>query len=592
MKGRPRPASLKTDVIKSRNRSKGKSTSKDRNGIGGPAVGTPKRSESTSRSREEGIVGRKSAPGGAEEELVHEMGEGRESRFGDHDSESNGRKARRTSQQQSYPTMGYSYPYPYPYPPHMAQPYPPRSRSRSSEGRRTQSLDARGRTNPYNYHPPPPEAYYQQYAAYPQPLPQGYAPFPHPYPHAHPMNTLQPFHHAQSDSRSRSPVESQQSEPNSRKNSESPPNLNKPQPLPPHSNYYPNYHLHQPYANSPLSKSPNASPSNGGITLAPIARSRANSPRSSFNQARPDSQIHLPSISAVGSSNSALPSLQNYTATTTRRPSVSSHSNSGSSEGVRSPEATMRGAPSLWRSTNGEDERRGRPERRFDDPIDLKGKSSRSIEEVDELEDEPVHLGPAMSAMNGVETGVRDLRMADYQRSPVFGATTSLSEDSRSRSSGKEERGRSRGGHIGSSSSRNRLDQPARHSSNSSGGSRNSHAHPHSLIAAEAEIARLKTKVSELTFLNGLMQSRLAMLESPGKVPTRMMESIDAAETPRQSDSGAEEATQDEEMGMEGDGAEDVERQREEEELQKYGVSVAGKDAETRRKLLNVLRQS
>ena len=69
MKGRPRPISLKTDVIKSRNRSKGKSTSKDRAGAAGSgAKGSKERSESTSRSQEDGKNVRKSAPGGAEME--------------------------------------------------------------------------------------------------------------------------------------------------------------------------------------------------------------------------------------------------------------------------------------------------------------------------------------------------------------------------------------------------------------------------------------------------------------------------------------------------------------------------------------------
>ncbi|GAA6009040.1 uncharacterized protein JCM10292_002461, partial [Rhodotorula paludigena] len=49
---------------------------------------------------------------------------------------------------------------------------------------------------------------------------------------------------------------------------------------------------------------------------------------------------------------------------------------------------------------------------------------------------------------------------------------------------------------------------------------------------ALAEVQRLKTKISELTFLNGLMQSRLAQLEGPGRVPRHVMTSL-TAETPR-----------------------------------------------------------
>ena len=47
---------------------------------------------------------------------------------------------------------------------------------------------------------------------------------------------------------------------------------------------------------------------------------------------------------------------------------------------------------------------------------------------------------------------------------------------------------------------------------------------------ALAEIARLKSKISELTFLNGLMQSRLGQLDAG--VPTRTVTSL-TAETPR-----------------------------------------------------------
>ncbi|GAA5825686.1 hypothetical protein JCM3770_002799, partial [Rhodotorula araucariae] len=49
---------------------------------------------------------------------------------------------------------------------------------------------------------------------------------------------------------------------------------------------------------------------------------------------------------------------------------------------------------------------------------------------------------------------------------------------------------------------------------------------------AVAEVQRLRTKISELTFLNGLMQSRLAQLEGPGRVPRHVMTSL-TAETPR-----------------------------------------------------------
>ena len=136
MKGRPRPISLKTDVIKSRNRSKGaKSSSKDRAGPNGPAAlstvsaasatggglaqqapaVTPaqqqqqqqqasrppakaQRSESSSRSKDDLRTGSKSLPGGSEMDEDDELAyDGRTTAFGDavHD-DGTGRKARRT----------------------------------------------------------------------------------------------------------------------------------------------------------------------------------------------------------------------------------------------------------------------------------------------------------------------------------------------------------------------------------------------------------------------------------------------------------------------------------------------------------------
>ncbi|GAA5971926.1 hypothetical protein JCM11641_001572 [Rhodosporidiobolus odoratus] len=163
MKGRPRPISLKTDVIKSRNRSKGKSTSKDRgaksaavpssaNAPPPPARGVSKE-RSESMTRNEG--GRKSVPGGAGAGEDTEMKEGRTKPFGDGTIENgDSRKARKvmpTAPVSPYglPYPGFPYPYPYPHAPHPHghQPYPPpRSRSRSSDPtRRAQSVDARQR---------------------------------------------------------------------------------------------------------------------------------------------------------------------------------------------------------------------------------------------------------------------------------------------------------------------------------------------------------------------------------------------------------------------------------------------------------------
>ncbi|GAA5918494.1 hypothetical protein JCM1841_003266 [Sporobolomyces salmonicolor] len=292
MKGRPRPISLKTDVIKSRNRSKGKSTSKDRSGAaakaaaaGGaanagasPAGGSSKdRSESMTRSGE----GRKSAPGGAGEEDDHDMADGRTKAWGEAALDAEGRKARKmmpAGPPAPYGMVGYpGYPYPYPYPhgahPHAHQPYPPpRSRSRSSDPtRRAHSVDARrgpsggpssadgtpthpgpGVPPPFPYPgfhpgaPAPSEGYPPPYPFYPYgPPPTGYPPgqpphYPYPAPHfphaaalAHAaQQALVPpsITHAQSDSRSRSPKPDEGSRPGSVRDSASPPHTAAPTP--------------------------------------------------------------------------------------------------------------------------------------------------------------------------------------------------------------------------------------------------------------------------------------------------------------------------------------------------------------------------
>ncbi|GAA5927938.1 uncharacterized protein JCM15063_006039 [Sporobolomyces koalae] len=269
MKGRPRPISLKTDVIKSRNRSKGKSSSKDRAAALGLVAAKPISSASptprtgSSKERSESMTrhgeGRKSGPGGAGEEEEHDGKDGRTKSWGEAAMDSDGRKARKmmpTGPQPPYGMMGYpGYPYPYSYPhPHAHQPYrPPRNRSRSSDpSRRAHSVDARGRGTPGSSkettpaphtpgHPPPPFAYpgfhpgatappdgypppfpYYPYgpppAGYPAPgQPPHYAGYPQAhFPHpaaalAHAAQQAQqalvppPLTHAQSDSRSRSP---------------------------------------------------------------------------------------------------------------------------------------------------------------------------------------------------------------------------------------------------------------------------------------------------------------------------------------------------------------------------------------------------
>ncbi|BGP39016.1 GATA zinc finger protein 3 [Rhodotorula kratochvilovae] len=334
MKGRPRPISLKTDVIKSRNRSKGKSTSKDRAGKGAAAAArtaSKDRSESMTRSGD----GRKSAPGGSGAHDDQDMGDGRSKPFGEGAmSEADGRKARKVMPPPGamppygMPYPGYPYPYPYPHPahPHAHQPYPPpRSRSRSADpNRRGVSLDARQRTSgsvtptgeggpgvppmppfPYpGFHPgaPPPEGFPGYPGFYPygpppggfnpgQPPPYPYPPPPHFPPHpaalAHAAQAaLHPpaaITHAQSDSRSRSPATGVEgaSRPGSARGSASPPlpgaNIPPPPLLPaplPQSWYphpNPNYHLHQPHTHSPLAGRP-------GFPPVPPSRATTGSP--------------------------------------------------------------------------------------------------------------------------------------------------------------------------------------------------------------------------------------------------------------------------------------------------------------------------
>ncbi|PRQ74990.1 hypothetical protein AAT19DRAFT_14012 [Rhodotorula toruloides] len=200
------------------------------------------------------------------------------------------------------------------------------------------------------------------------------------------------------------------------------------------------------------------------------------------------------------------------------------------------------------------------------------------LDEVDELDDDSVVGGPtapgfsslanghghgsgsgsgsnggstSRQRMVGVETGLNELRVSAGARGTASPAGSSArrlggSSRSRSRARGEAERGRSRGGAPGAgagprsvsaaSSSRIRGSSSA---SSSAGRGRVSMAdvqaqpgREHWPPEALAEVARLKTKISELTFLNGLMQSRLGQLEGPGKVPRHVMTSL-TAETPR-----------------------------------------------------------
>lgn len=702
MKGRPRPISLKTDVIKSRNRSKGKSSSKDRSAATlGASTTAPKvkggRGESTSRSREEGKVGKKSAPGGSEMEEDELEGD-----------DAAVRKARKTMGPYGMPPMpGYgggppgAYPYPYPYPhphhPHQHQPYPPqRARSRSSSNsRRAQSLDSRasyspgqvrgvsgesqrgptpgspgaypyGAPPPPGYHPgspalhsQPPEGYYPYYSPYGPGYPGGPPP-PHTqyYPHGvpgyspHPsgishFHSLQPpsLTHAQSDSRSRSPSTAQHPEAeDSPRSSQSPPHSGgAPAPSAYHAPYNPNYpspsahppahapHLQPRYSQSPLSSS--TTPSS-----AAVAAAAATGRLASVNEARESEQrrdqfrlapmnegingpgggdtdavaggegerIHLPPIGSVAGRSPASPGVPalvpRHTSLFVARPAVSSAASSSlrvvavaptqsidsiiedrvrrtsvssnsaasvsSSEGVRSPPLNGSvplpwGTPARWAP---EDERRGRPERRFDDASDDKGKG-REFNEVDELENERGdQMGESRGdrRMVGVETGLGELRVVDgdYQRSQGSASLERIGTgSSRSRSSGMggDERGRSRGSLNSRTQSTSRprgrgAGLEGRSTSTSTTGRPSS-------TNADAEVARLRTKVAELTFLNSLMQSRLGQLEGPGRVPLAPIGGL------------SDELEVDEDDAMEEE--EPVtDSAREDEELERYGVTV------------------
>ncbi|GAA6005106.1 hypothetical protein JCM10207_008510 [Rhodosporidiobolus poonsookiae] len=681
MKGRPRPISLKTDVIKSRNRSKGKSTSKDRSGKGSAvanslagALASPaargvskERSESTTRSE---ANGRKSVPGGAGADEDSDMAEGRSKPFGEGALDNgDARKARKVMPTAGVPPYGMpypGYPYPYPYPPgahpHAHQPYPsPRDRSRSTDpSKRGRSVDARSRgvggsTTPTDgppagpspplvppvgypypgFHPgaPPPEGYPGYPPFYPygpppgfspgQPAPYGYPPGAFPHPAAALAHAAQAalhgggaITHAQSDSRSHSPAASR---PSSTRGSASPPHpssapppvINPLMPTPqswyPHPN--PNFHLHQPHTHSPLAgnsmRPPAASRTSSSVNVKPVVPPSAGASASNSDNetvratSEEGKSAPIPSISAVSGPPATL-GLPLPTATTTvsrsalgpdagpsqggareRGVSISSAgspSASGSSDGVRSPETTSRSLAPSWQSLTGgpaivpSDERRGRPEKRFEDyPAGGKGKARDSsmddLDEVDELDDDSVGGGGSGSAggsshsrgrMVGVETGLHELRVSSAS---AAGTTAHLqpgvsrltaspaapgtgASRSRSRARGENERGRPRGvlGSAGRSGSVNASGSRVRGSSSasaaSSAGARGREgtagivAREHWPADAVAELTRLKTKISELTFLNGLMQSRLAQLEGPGRVPRNVMTSL-TAETPR-----------------------------------------------------------
>ncbi|GAA6062792.1 hypothetical protein JCM10212_002161 [Sporobolomyces blumeae] len=334
---------------------------------------------------------------------------------------------------------------------------------------------------------------------------------------------------------------------------------------------------------------------------------------SSLTTSTHDDKVHLPSLTSAVSSSAPMPSPASFAPPQpnrifdaassgptpssgmlsqpqqrARRESVSSASPSasGSSEGgIRSPEAPAPRTLVGWGGAasnaianlgqmgsngsghggsaagGGGDERRGRPEKRFEEygaapAANAKGKGREDeslgddmLEEVDELDEdeyaEPREQHDQTRRMVGVETGLNELRVSAI--GAARGGVRMLGT-SRSRSGvrGESERGRSRviPATRGSSTSTSRVRGSSSASGASSsrgttgpggggspsvgsasGGGRDSWP-PEAL----AEIARLKSKISELTFLNGLMQSRLGQLGDG--VPRRLVTSM-TAETPR-----------------------------------------------------------
>ena len=401
----------------------------------------------------------------------------------------------------------------------------------------------------------------------------------------------------------------------------------------PHPN--PNYHLHQPHTQSPLavgarsttapsSRAPSGpgSPAQGvkaiphvlGM-LPPYAfagssgqNSKASSAANSSDEAsRQSTVVPTPPImtAAATASSSGQPTSEASTSAAARlnnAPGIlppqarergasvvssPSPSASGSSEGVRSPEPVARanGSASSWSLATGTaptatpEERRGRPEKRFDDFGGLgKGKgrveaTMDDLDEIDELEEDGASIasnGTSRQRMVGVETGLHELRVSGALAAPgvpssvgsASPATTRATDSprgsslrrggpggssrSRPRARAEPERGRSRGPlggpSVRSTSSTSRA-RPAGPGSSTSSSGASGREKAEAIAKAElqqrdwpadavAEVQRLRNKISELTFLNGLMQSRLGQLEGPGRVPRHVMTSL-TAETPR-----------------------------------------------------------
>ncbi|KAK4055645.1 GATA zinc finger protein 3 [Microbotryomycetes sp. JL201] len=624
MKGRPRPISLKTDVIKSRNRSKSKSTSKDR---------------SKTKDRVEGRAGSTRSSKDTEAGEDTEMADvpARDSPEAAAEPEEGTARRVRKMPPPGYgfmPLPGYPSPYPYPYYGHYA-PYPlpaarSVSRSRSSDpNRRAQSLDARAgpsdprrppttsAPNPYTppaYNPGQPALDVSSYYP-PYPYPPGYAPMPY-YPGAPGMPAMpnaaaisqsgasgtsspggySPAHpglsqalqrpatgstpvRSQSHSRSRSPnaaaAAMTDSRPNSNRASPEPAAPTMPQGMPapywPHPN--PNMH-HMPYAHSPLSaahrmqvaaglpglhRGPAVGRASGTATPPEIAMAEAahraalaysSKAAAGLNGESANSSSHSSSNETVQPSSarsttitdSALFGSGSTTSTTPAAAAVSRHhrdasvsstsASERSEDGLRSPESTVQRS----------EERRGRPERRYDD-VATSHVINDAFEDIDEEVEVDLPRSSSLSEtgrrMKRVESGFGDLRVQDQRTSagsPLGRVTTSDTSQSRSRSSGQE-RGRSRG-----PPGANRSGSQTRATRGLSSTDNRSTSSGRYSTAAEAEIARLRSKVAELTFLNGLMQSRLAQLDKSGSVPKHVVTSL-TAETPRPFEEDADDDT-------------------------------------------------
>ncbi|SGY80181.1 BQ5605_C008g05320 [Microbotryum silenes-dioicae] len=391
----------------------------------------------------------------------------------------------------------------------------------------------------------------------------------------------------------------------------------------------------------------------GRLTLAPLVSNGNRSPRLSDDHATMASdqngqteRIHLPSVTSISASTAPMmPSVfapqypRHRRATSVSSTSAGSVVSTGSAEeGVRSPETnarrTLAAPPPRAQAGTGlaagradvpgspHDERRGRPEKRDRDGTSnnafssFKGKGREGAEdlsEIDELEgdtaddDDAFSNGDGRRSMMNVEASLGDLRV-DRHRKPHGGAydgsasplSSNQNEDSsRSRSSGRgtsrEGRGRSRGQYGGGTAGRSAASSASRSKTARQGSASSSMSRSAgSSLSAEAQIRRLKTKVAELTFLNGLMVSRLSQLEGPGRVPLTQSGTMTSlsAETPRPTDDYSEHE-QDEEAfrddPSDGGGDEEMygdEALREDEELERYGVSVSSQDPAMRQQLL------